>query len=198
MAASVARRKLRLHRDSWAKQRACVDDHLIACLEPSRYQPVGSDGAIGLDHPKLGHVVGPDDDDGWASPLVAPYRTLRDEDAARLDTLRKLGANEHAGKQDMLGIGENRADSLRSGRLVNRNVSEAEPADEGIDRAGFELKPDRRRILRDLAGDHLLTKPEEVRARFLDTDINRVEPLNRGQWIVLPALDQRAGRVERT
>ena len=66
-----------------------------------------------------------------------------------------------------------------------------------IFRAGFELQPDRRLVSRNLAGERLLAQAEQVGARLLDVDIDRVEPLDRGQRIVLPCLNQSAGRIDR-
>ena len=57
--------------------------------------------------------------------------------------------------------------------------------DQRIHRTAFELQPDRRRVARDLAGEHLLAQPQQIGAGLLDVDVDRVEPLDGGQGIVL-------------
>ena len=47
------------------------------------------------------------------------------------------------------------------------------------------------------AGQRLLAEAQQVGARLLDVDIDRVEALDGGQGVVLPRPDQRAGGVER-
>src|SRR5262249_27717523 len=119
-------RKLRLHGNAWAQQGPGIDDNLVAGLDAATDEPVGADGSVGLDHPKLGHIVLADDDERRTPALVTADRALRDEHAARLDALRHLAADEHSREEQMLRIGEDGADGLRSRCRVDRHVGEAE------------------------------------------------------------------------
>jgi hypothetical protein len=58
------------------------------------------------------------------------------------------------------------------------------------------LEADRRGAAGDLAADQALAQAQQIGARLLDVDVDRIESLDGRQRIFLPGLNQRSGRVE--
>src|SRR4051794_8086059 len=114
--------ELRLDRDSGAEEWTALDDDLVPGLEAAGNQPIVTDGSIGLHHAKLGHAFGSHDQYGRTAALITADPALRDEDAARLDALREQAADKHSRQQDMLGVGEHRANGLRARRRIHGHV----------------------------------------------------------------------------
>ena len=184
-----------LHRRAGLGRLQTFDDQAVTRSQAGGHEPLIAHGPRRGQHPRLDVAGGIDDQRRGAALLVARDRRLRGEDPSGIDTFVDSGANVEAGQQQALGIGENGAQRHRPGGLVHRDFGELQAALEGIGRAVLEDQANLgggRAALVDPPGLHRLAQRQDLRRRLGHVDVDRVEPLDRGQCAGLARRHQRA------
>jgi hypothetical protein len=109
-----------------------------------------------------------------------------------------LDAQDLARHQPQLGVVEGDAHPARAGGGGNRGPGRDHPPLGGIGPAGIELELDVEPVARlQRARIHLVADLADAAARFLDVDVDRVQPCQRGQRIGLVLGHQRPHRDRR-
>jgi len=174
---------------------------MITGLQAAGDQPRIVDRLAGGDDALFHDIVGADHQRDRLAAFVAGNPDLRNQQTLGLDPFDNARAHEHAGQQDRLGIGEGRAQSHRSGVLVDGHIGKLQAAFDRIDIAIGQDQLHARAAgagIADRTAGHRGLQVEQLRRRLRDVDIDRVEMLDRGERVGLPGLHQRARRDQRT